>query len=154
MCKSYFVGKGATSTLKTVNAVVECVAICKKKFWPKILTSSCFTFTAVCNSPLQQTMKTRWGTERIDNFQKHLDTVKLVWGKLLNAGNYRVSKSSWILWGACYLLIQQLPVINCRFWLAKIVRIRGLCDYPSMAFQWWGRWKDLVDVEIAAQLYL
>ena len=31
------------------------------------------------------------------------------------------------------LLVQQRPVINCRFRLAKIVRIRGLCDYPSMA---------------------
>ena len=31
--------------------------------------------------------------------------------------------------------IQQRPVINCHFGLAKIVRLRGLCDYPSMAHQ-------------------
>ena len=28
--------------------------------------------------------------------------------------------------------VQQRPVINCRFCPAKIVRLRGLCDYPNM----------------------
>ena len=37
--------------------------------------------------------------------------------------------------------IQQSPVINCCFCLRKIVRTRGLCDYPSMAPLWWERWK-------------
>ena len=36
--------------------------------------------------------------------------------------------------GMTYELIQQLPVINCRFCLRKIVRIRGLCDYPTIKF--------------------
>ena len=42
--------------------------------------------------------------------------------------------------------LQQSPVINCRFCLRKIVRIRGLCDYPSMA-------PSLIVSEIAAALY-
>ena len=28
--------------------------------------------------------------------------------------------------------LQQRPVINCRSCLRKIVRIRGLCDYPTI----------------------
>ena len=37
---------------------------------------------------------------------------------------------------SCFLwcTLQQLPVINCRFCLRKIVRIRGLCDYPTIKF--------------------
>ena len=31
-------------------------------------------------------------------------------------------------------LLQQVPVINCRFCLLKIVRIKGLCDYPTIKF--------------------
>ena len=48
--------------------------------------------------------------------------------------------------------IQQSPGINCRFCPAKIVRLRGLCDYPNMAFQWWGDDKTLFYGEIAAVL--
>ena len=33
-----------------------------------------------------------------------------------------------------WLVLQQVPVINCRFCLRKIVRIRGLCDYPTIKF--------------------
>ena len=57
---SNFVGKGATSTLGTVNVVVECGGRCKK-ICPIILTSSCFAFTAVCKSPLQSTYSWKVG---------------------------------------------------------------------------------------------
>ena len=59
-----------------------------------------------------------------------------IWPSFLNDGHDRCwghMKSPLQHWWINLMYyIQQLPVINCSFWPAKIVRIRGLCDYPSI----------------------
>ena len=62
---------------------------------------------------------------------------KLIW-VVVYKGAIRIHARSWLVSRSQFRLfprakdLQQLPVINCSFWPAKIVWIRGLCDYPSI----------------------